>query len=185
MNEVYNEISNFSKLNVRITGKENKSLTRSETLVIKQYSSGLYRPLNSALWNDDLEFDRNPLVKSYNTLCMALSKLPKKKSILYRVIDLNNTQLERYKEINSNIIFKGFTSSSHSKVGIHKFRDNSYIKGNVLFIIKSKTAKNISLLAIDPREEEWLFPAGTEFKIMKYTEPFFPWNEIVIELEEV
>ena len=132
-----------------------------EALAFYIYSTsmGWHIYINEQLWSDNPD----PAVKIFkNVLNGALKKLPTLKgsrSTVYR--GYNTADLARFTEdypVGKIIIFKGFTSSA--------YQAGSAFGGNILFIIRSRSACSIWHLASDYHEYEALIPAGKEFLVV-------------------
>ena len=153
-----------------------ENIKNYEALAFYIYSTsmGWHIYINKQLWSADPD----PNVKIFkHILNGALKKLPSLKgsrSTVYR--GYNTSDLTRFVEehsVGKLIIFKGFTSSA--------YYEDSAFGGNILFIIRSRSACSIWHLASDYHEHEALIPAGKEFLVVDSVRQG---NKAVIVIEE-
>ena len=134
-------------------------LTDNEQRAVNRYIGGESYVLNEKLRNDEA------LTKHeqdwYDNLNSALDKMPDYEGFISRSLYLEDTQIESYiKEnpIGSIKKYHGFTSFTKG--------DIYNPEAQVQIFVESKKGKNISMF--NAEEDEILYKAGTEFKIMSF-----------------
>jgi len=152
--------SSFDEFQQSSIGTNITELDQYEKTLIYHYTIGGYEDLNENLRdNKDDEYEVH--------LNNALEKLPDFKDLVFRGRKLTLKQLQIYKDAeknNTDIIYKSFLSTSTSSAVANLF-------GNTIFIIKSKTGKNIEALSYyginSQNEREVLFKSKTKFKVLE------------------
>jgi hypothetical protein len=133
-----------------------RKLTDDEVAVIKSYTGGGFMALNEAMW-----FGLRRDLKAYRPfiaiLKSGLRKLPDYKGIAWRVAQSSNHPWSSLRA-GRTITARGFWSSSlHYGVAPYD--------GDLVFKIISKHGKRIDF--INEGEEEVLFAAGSQFRVVK------------------
>jgi len=152
---------------IRRTGraKEFPELDEFEKTIIYKYSDDGYEILNEEL---RLNFEKNnsDFGKFLET---SLEKLPNLNKVVYRSAYLSNEEIEKYIQAeikNTSVKENSFISATTSKlIATLEF------KGNVLFMIFSRTGKSIEKITKfgiydPPSEKEVLFTPNSEFRIL-------------------
>ncbi|OPC01948.1 ADP-ribosyltransferase [Elizabethkingia meningoseptica] len=95
----------------------------------------------------------------------ALEKLPvyESESLLYRIENLTNTQIEEYYTVGKEIENKHFTSSSYDDFAIGKAMERRAY--TILIRIESKNGRLIEGLSTFNQEKEVLFKSKTKFYV--------------------
>ena len=140
-------------------------LTVFEKTLIYKYSDEGFRDTNKELrMSKGTNFDEFGLLL-YNTI----SKLPNYKGIVYRKVYLTDIELELYLDaFNNQTVIKEYPFISTSKfitVGI-LWNGTTRFTPNCLFVIYSKTGKDIELMSKYPGEKEVVLKPNTEFNVL-------------------
>jgi hypothetical protein len=151
-------ISNSERIN------NHTDLTLYEKALIFKYSEDGYEELNQSLLSNKGNLDTT----FGKLLFETLDKLPDYKGIVYRGVKLNKKQIKIYQDSFKNgelVIEHPFLSTSKSRMVAQEY------KKNCLFIISSKTGKDIERIAKygtfnPPNEKEVLFKTNTKFKVL-------------------
>jgi len=159
-------------------GEDISELNIYEKTLIYYYSIEGYEQLN-----EDLRDGKDSVYGNY--LNQALEKLPNYEEESYRGVSLSPTKIDFYKKAAENddeIIEPAFFSSSKSMRTAQ-----SYSRGNTVFIIASKTGKEIEQLSFygsqNPQnEKEVLFKSKSKFKVIRVNDSQ---NITLISLEEI
>jgi len=159
-------------------GEDISELNIYEKTLIYYYSIEGYEQLN-----EDLRDGKDSVYGNY--LNQALEKLPNYEEESYRGVSLSPTKIDFYKKVAENddeIIEPAFFSSSKSMRTAQ-----SYSRGNTVFIIASKTGKEIEQLSFygsqNPQnEKEVLFKSKSKFKVIRVNDSQ---NITLISLEEI
>ncbi len=133
--------------------------------------------------NEDLRDGKDNKYERY--LNQALEKLPNYEEESYRGVALSQTKIDFYKKAEENdneITEPAFISSSKSmRVA------QSFSRGNTIFIIASKTGKEIEQFSFygsqsPQNEKEVLFKSKSKFRVIKVNDSQ---NITLISLEEI
>lgn len=112
--------------------------------------------------------DQSDIDKQFSdNMSKALSNETNFKGQVYRgVIDNNGEVLKKAQQANGGTLkFDEFISTSKNKTTATSFQASNI--NSVLFVIKSKTGKDISKKSKAPQEEEVVFNKGKSFKVTK------------------
>ncbi|WP_439236382.1 phage minor head protein [Lonepinella koalarum] len=154
---------------------EQYKLSKAEAISIIGYTGELYRSLNTALRLDKATEVQKTFTRQLNK---ALDKLPNYIGKTYRIAKLDKKALLRYAE-KAIVTEYAFTSTTKNK----KLKTFS---GNVKFVIKGKTGKDIENISLYKNEREVLFKNGKRFYIEKIQEKgFWIFKKKIIYLIEV
>jgi hypothetical protein len=131
-----------------------------------------YEIVNGELWTGHPRPDIQLFSEILNC---ALEKLPPYEGKVYRGYPAGDLDefLARH-EVDETVTFDGFTSTSKDLA--------TAFPGNVLFIIRSHSGRDLDYYADKPSEQEVLFPSGTPFKVVAVERHG---DFAVIEIEEV
>jgi len=145
----------------------------------------LYKLLNMDLINqqEDRNFTKNWKYYLYY-LFKGLKEIPcESVKTVYRGVPKNVTKEypERY-EVGNTVIWYTFTSTSIIQKTADEFIKNQ--PASTLFIIHNVTAWSLKSLSEFSKEEEYLLPPTTTFKIKKITSPIFS-KMVIIEMEQI
>lgn len=160
-----------------LDSRQHDNLLKYEALAFYVYTTGLnwHQIINEQLWSGRPSTDVREFEKVLNN---ALAKLPlyrARNGVVYRgyrATDLNEVS-EKYL-IGDNVTFPGFTSASHL--------ESEAFGGNILFVIKSLTARPLWYLSANFGEYEVLIPSRKTFRIIDLVKK--P-EKIAIFLEEL
>lgn len=142
------------------------NLTVFEKSLIYKYSEDGYEMANETL-RQTKGIEMNDFAK---LLFIILGKLPDYKGLVYRNVDLTQTQLRRYQKAfseNKPVKEYAFVSTSKSSLIAGQYG------GNTAFKIFSRTGKSIDKIAKfgvhnpAPNEQEVLFRANRIFKVLQ------------------
>lgn len=128
-------------------------------MALHGYTRELYQDLNTALREDDTYMIAQ-MSGFATTLSAGLAKLPIHTGYVHRVTDL---PYDIIGELMPGAIFTdmAFMSASAKK---------SPFTGTVEFVIYSRSGRRIEGYSNYPNETEVLFPAGTDFRVIKVEE---------------
>jgi hypothetical protein len=145
-----------------------------EHMAVYLYSTGMnyYATINGALWDGTASAD---ILLFRDVLNEGLARLAVFRGDLYRGLNTPDPALFAQGYVPGQIVhFPAFTSGVQHEA-------EAYF-GNVLFIIRAKTARQVWFLSADYLERELLIKAGTDFRVLtcETTGP-----KAIILLEEV
>jgi len=181
---VYADFTEFGNLenNIKLFNKQahcvrNQNtcydLTDEEKVAIHTYSMYFYTQVNTILRGYSDENIR--LIQPYTkAITSALNKTPIYSGIVYRIVH-DFPGLKNYTP-GTIITEKGYTSTSASKGFLAGYKKSAH-----LFIIKSKTGRDIHQLTAED-ESEVLFEKNTKFRILSRTKTN---GLFTIEMEEI
>lgn len=144
-------------------------LNNHEKTLVYKYSEDFYEGTN-----ERLRVSKGKDVDDFSSyLIKSLKKLPNYKLICYRSANLSSTEIRRYRDAfkkNIGIIEYSFVSCSKSRM-----LANMFSPANVIFIIHSKTGKEIEKIAkfgikSGQNEKEVLFIPNTNFEVLNITQ---------------
>lgn len=144
---------------------ELSNLSNYEKTIIYKYSEDYYE-----FTNERLRVSKGKDINDFsNFLIKSLKKLPNYKLICYRSAYLNKSEIKKYTsafEKNIEIIEYSFVSCSKSRL-----LANMFSPANVIFIIHSKSGKEIEKIAkfginSGQNEKEVLFKPNTKFQVL-------------------
>lgn len=165
-----NQLSDYLKQVERRTFSDSEILNKEEIAVIYAYTEDRYAALNERLRRNlgqiDTEFGKE--------LDRILAKLPNFEGRVFKGISLNSSRLAYYEyAFNDNQIITqyAFESTSKSVLSAKAFMRNSRKDSQVLFIIISKTGKDVEKYSKydgsnGQNEREVLFTANSQFEIL-------------------
>lgn len=145
--------------------KELTILNDYEKTIIYKYSEEYYEFVN-----EKLRVSKGKTIDDFSSfLIKSLKKLPDFKLICYRSVNLTSSQIKRYTTAfkqNNKIIEYSFVSCSKSRL-----LANMFSPANVIFIIHSKSAKEVEKVAkyginSGQNEKEVIFLPSTEFEVL-------------------
>ena len=151
-----------------------------EKAIIYKYSTNGFSELNERL----RESEGNHNSEFGELLDSALAKLPNYVGLIYRTADLTKAELQLYK----NSLKKKKAVTEYCFISATKSRTFAmYLKLNTLFMIMSKTGKEIEKIAKfgvfePPNESEVLFRYKQQFKVLDITKEG---SRTLIKMEEV
>ncbi|MGL5924641.1 HVA1 family protein [Chroococcidiopsis sp.] len=144
-----------------------------EVMALQEYTGLSYGAVNAALRGNDATVLAKPLTAAQKTKYLedakfasaALDALPNYEGTVYRGAALPKSIVSQY-QVGKTITEKAFTSTS----GKPDVADNFAVSGDgaiaVKYTIASKKGKSIKSLSAVPGEEEILFNANTQFKVL-------------------
>lgn len=133
--------------------QHNLNMSPGECAHIVAYSGHAYRKTNAELRAGVMD---ESTWKHVNQLNKALDKLPPHVGTVYRKATLKPEAVALYQP-GKIVEERGFTSSS---------KEQGTWSGDVQFVLKSKSGRDISHISRHPGEAEVLFKSGTRFKIV-------------------
>lgn len=160
-------------------------ITNDERDAIWTYTTEEYKEINRSMrgwFYGDFDLDEAQKAKLLGIHKLAtdgMRKLPKFEGRVARAIDINRDQY-----IAKNGITRGATIRAESFYSTTKKRNPTF-EGDVHIIIESKTGRDISQLSAIRSEEEVLFPAGTQFKVVDIMDNEEDTDILEIYLEEI
>jgi len=151
-------------------------LTENEVRLLHSYTYGLYEDVNGNIYTN-----KNGITTlTKDKLNRVLNKLDSFNGTTYRGFRTKNAEAYLSKiEKAGTFKYETFTSSSKSLDIVKRYARN---KGDIRFIIKSKSGKAIRRLSAAPGEDEVLFKAGTRFKFKSKTLRNGFWYVNIIEI---
>lgn len=151
---------------------EERPLTVLEVVAIQCYTARAYRDLNKALWSQSKQ--RVDEVAGFReVLESAIDKMPLFRGEVARALTIPEEWMIDY-EVGATLTFHGFTSCSEG---------GPIAGGPHLFLIQSRTGRNIAAYSTNWYEREVLFAPGRKFKITERKET--PYSQLIFKLEEV
>lgn len=160
-------------------------ITNDERDAIWTYTTEEYKEINRSMrgwFYGDFELDEGQKAKLLGIHKLAtdgMRKLPKFEGRVARAIDINRDQY-----VAKNGIAKGSTIRAESFYSTTKKRNPTF-EGEVNIFIESKTGRDISKLSAIQSEEEVLFPAGTQFRVVDMMDNEDDTDILEIYLEEI
>lgn len=154
-------------------------LTEAEGKLLYSYTDGLYTDLNY-----NLKRDKNGATTfTKDKLNALLDKLPDYKGTTWRKAGFGESEYQLINRLKKgDFEFKNFTSTSSSYEAAYKFHVGFTKATKVIFEIESKHGKAVSKIAMEPKEQEILFKAGSRFRyVSNYTQK----NYLHIKIKEV
>ncbi len=133
--------------------------------IIYHYSDSGYENINNTLIENKVIITNSHV----RFLCETLNKLPDHQDVVFRGVDFNTSQKQRYIDaLNGNTPIQEFSFFSTSR---SELIANSFSKGDTLFMIFSKTGKQIEKfskfgLYSGQNEKEVLFLPNTTFEVL-------------------
>lgn len=136
-----------------------KYLSEEQFAAVATYSAEYYATINRALRKGTMNQKQKQYVKALNS---ALDRIKPTEGKVYRGAEVPRKIVAMYKP-GKVVQEKAFTSTALSQRVAKDFMSYS---GSVMFVIHSKTGREISSLsATGSHEKEVLFKAGTKFKV--------------------
>ena len=137
------------------------SLTTYEALALYVYSnaSSWHADINRQLWSGVPSAEVRVFAAVLNSCLQKLPALTGMASLVYR--GLRAPDLDAFAESyvpRREVVFRGFTSAT--------YREEAAFGGNVLFIIRSQSARSVWFLSAHFYEEEVLLPTDRRFDVM-------------------
>ncbi|MEO8854939.1 MAG: ADP-ribosyltransferase domain-containing protein [Ginsengibacter sp.] len=157
------------------------NLTDFEKALIYKYSNDGFRRTNKLLLaSRGLDFDDFGML-----LYSAISKLPDFNGIVYRKVFLTSGEIGKYSDAlktQNNIIEYPFISTSKFISVAVIWEGQTNVNPNSLFVIYTRSGKEIELMSKFTDEKEVVLKPNTQFKVLNiFVEPDF----IQITMEEV
>jgi hypothetical protein len=150
-------------------------LSMEEKAAVKDYTSGVFEHVNRYLRGNQTSFQKiirygsfgrytKSLEAAARLVTSALNRLPAwDGKDVYRAVHLSDDVLGRYTP-GSVVTEHGFTSCSKTMDGIRINR------GHTVFVIRSKSARDVQNLSLSGYEEEVLFRPECRFKVLSVEE---------------
>jgi NAD:arginine ADP-ribosyltransferase len=157
------------------------NLTIYEKTLIYKYSNDGYKDVNQILLRS-----KGQQFGDFGTLLYTtISKLPDYRGIVYRKVFLTPAQLQRYIDAYTKRIpvkeYPFISTSKFTSVAI-LWSGLASVAPNCLFVIYTKTGKEIELMSKFVEEKEVLLKPNTQFNVLNiYREPDY----IQISMEEL
>jgi hypothetical protein len=150
----YDIAAKIKKANIVPKGK----MTPEEVVAIRFYTSNQYSKVNSSLRGTDAK-TLGKYDSTIKAISSGLNKIPSKTCTVIRGSHLSEAILAEIEKKNA------FTELAFMSTTKLKTLPEAFNKGNVTFKITSPRCRDISWLSELPKEEEVLFPPGSEFVV--------------------